>query len=143
MSLDAAVTSIDLPTSIEPTTITNYNTLPGQLESLSNELAIAAKALAKSLDISQDPKSTLGSTRRESAANRARQNAISILARLQTLLAEPTSFIERLANQVSRQDCTSNTVISLTIHLLNSSMPTLASNPVSFVCLLQFLCTLR
>lgn len=134
--------SIDPPTSIEPAAVTNYNTLPDRLESLSNELAIAAKALARSLDISQDAKGTLvashrqptvqkhetSSMRRESAANRERQNAISIVARMQTLLTEPTSFIERLANQVSRQASTRNTIFFFPIHIFNSSMPPLVSN---------------
>lgn len=73
-----------------------------QLEAYSNSLATATKTL---LDYSRD--AVVGSSTHLIVSrdapyevHRARRNILAIVARLETLLAEPADLIQHLANQV-------------------------------------------
>ena len=70
-----------------------------QLETWSNDLAIAAKTLSEvSGAAGSAPTPHLASCE----ADRARRNILTIATRFQTQLAEPADLIKNLANQVCR-----------------------------------------
>ena len=75
-------------------------TSSSQLETLSNELAIAAKTFSDHCRSDDAARPHLVNAPGE--ADRARRNILTIATRLQTLLAEPAEFIQHLASQVCR-----------------------------------------
>ena len=75
-----------------------------QLETYTNELATAAKTLAKHCrDASAGSTPHLAvPTDAPFEIHRTRRNALAIITQLRTLLAEPIDFIQHLASQVRR-----------------------------------------
>ena len=79
-------------------------TSSSQLETWSNDLAIAAKTLSDHCrgDGTALTPHLATTNVAPSEADRARRNILTIATRLQTLLAEPAEFIQHLASQVCR-----------------------------------------
>ena len=97
-----------------------------QLETYTNDLINAVKPLTDHIrDTGFDSSPHLSVPFDTSwEVHRARRNILAVVARLQTLLAEPTDFIQHLASQVRRLACLRLGVELhlIVFHRINSSL---------------------